>query len=175
MSHYLLAGTLAPVPYAVGIFWAARYYSGYSHHSQFLSELGASPSRKPILFNGGMFLTGLLVMIFSYSTWMKVGVPSLAIAVGLFGLTISIMGLTPCDPGCLWPARTWSGAVHQISGVTGMLAFLFAAVTSGFESKAVWFLPWYPHASWLLAGLSLIMSVPLSARRGDSNGIMMTA
>ncbi len=107
---------------------------GYSHTSQFISELGASgaPLELGIRF-GGFLPAGVLLLVFCAVAF--VWFPrSLPFSLGILGLAIYAVGYLvasffPCDPGCRPADPSTSQLIHNVGGLAGYIlapGFLFA-------------------------------------------------
>lgn len=59
----LRAGVLVPFLYFGTVIAASFFYPGYSHVRQYASELGSSAARYPALFNSGILLTGVALLL----------------------------------------------------------------------------------------------------------------
>lgn len=59
----LYALIAAPVLYYAALVVASARYPGYSHRSQYASELGSASAPWPWLFNGGVILSGLAAIV----------------------------------------------------------------------------------------------------------------
>lgn len=55
----LWAAVCAPILYFGTLLLSPLFFPGYSHVTQYASELGSAEARYPAIFNGGIFLTGL--------------------------------------------------------------------------------------------------------------------
>ena len=55
----LIAGVAVPILYFSTVIASSFAYPGYSHLTQYASELGMAGTRSAIWFNGGIFVTGL--------------------------------------------------------------------------------------------------------------------
>ena len=94
---------LAPAFYYIGLFGCAMLWPGYSHVTQYASELGSAASPCPTLFNGNIILCGLAALIggigLSHVLRELSGQKGWAIAAGasisLWGIAIIIGGLYP--------------------------------------------------------------------------------
>lgn len=124
----LLAGVAAPVVLTVAIVVAGQFEPGYSHVSQFVSELGAIGASNQKAFNyGGLFLSGLLTALFALGMYMRVRprvsfvVSSLLVAFAGFGRLVA--GVFPCDAGCSIEDMSIPATIHTFAG--------FVALTSG--------------------------------------------
>jgi hypothetical membrane protein len=132
----LVTGIASPLVLGLAVFVSGLRYPGYSHVSQFISELGATGASSPSVLNfGGLIPAGALTVAFALAMYWKyksgtvVAVSSALVALaGLFRL---IAGIFPCDPGCSLEAMSRSAQIHALAGfssfVSGTVApFLFA-------------------------------------------------
>lgn len=124
----LLAGLAAPVVLIVAIAVAGGMEPGYSHATQFVSELGAVGATNQSGFNyAGLFSSGLLTVLFALGMYQQVKprgwfvASSLLVAVAGFGRLVA--GVFPCDAGCVMENMSSTAAVHAAAG--------FVALTSG--------------------------------------------
>lgn len=140
---------------------------GYSHTSQFISELGASGAPLELWVRYGGFLpAGVLLLVFCLVA--AVSLPrSLPFSLGVFGLAIFAAGylvasIFPCEPGCRPAEPSTSQLIHNVGGLAGYIlapGFLFALAFAGRN---------WPGASSLVAagytasGIALIGLLTLS-------------
>jgi hypothetical membrane protein len=133
----LYAGLAAPVVLTVAIVLAGRFETGYSHISQFVSELGAVGASHQKSFNyGGLFLSGLLTFLFALGLYVRVKPRALfvtsSVLVALAGFGRLVAGIFPCDAGCVMEDMSISAAIHASAGfvalTSGAFAPLFLAV-----------------------------------------------
>jgi hypothetical protein len=121
---------------------------GYSHFSQYISELGATgaPQEIPIRFFG--FLpAGLALLLFSMVAYFSLP-RSRTTTFGLLGLALYALGYVaaaffPCDPGCRPAVPSMSQVIHNAVGLLGYVAaplFLFLLA----RSARTW-----PGAAWV--------------------------
>lgn len=100
---YLLAGAAVPVLYFGNLLVSALFYPGYSHITQYASELGGPDATYPAIFNTGIILTGVAGMMAGVGFYCalkqmtgRVLLPFLlALCVVLFGLSLVMGGLFP--------------------------------------------------------------------------------
>lgn len=89
----LLAGIAVPFLYFGTVFGSALLYPGYSHVTQYASELGSASAKYPAIFNAGIVLTGLAFAIAGFGFFFAVrrltGKSLLAALIGLTFLTMS--------------------------------------------------------------------------------------
>jgi hypothetical membrane protein len=103
----LLAGVAVPVLYFGSLLLSAALTPGYSHVSQYASELGQAEAPAAGLFNGGIFLTGVAAIFGSAGLWLaargegggRIWSSIAALAVALFGVGLLFGALFPMpDP-----------------------------------------------------------------------------
>jgi hypothetical membrane protein len=103
----LLAGLLVPILYFGTILASATLVPGYSHVSQYASELGMAEAASARLFNGGILLAGLAAIFGSVGIYLaveseggrRVWSALAALALGLFGVGLLFGALFPMpDP-----------------------------------------------------------------------------
>ncbi len=121
-------GIAAPLVLTFAIVLAGLLEPGYSHASQFVSELGAVGASHRKLFSFfGLFLSGLLTVLFALGMLSRVRprgwfvASSLLVATSGFGRLLA--GVFPCDAGCAIEDMSTPATIHAIAG--------FCALTSG--------------------------------------------
>lgn len=101
------AAVAAPLLYFGTVFVAALFYPGYSHATQYASELGSAQARYPLIFNTGVFVAGLACIAagagFARAVLALGGTRALGmlggLAVSLFGASLLMGALFPMpDP-----------------------------------------------------------------------------
>lgn len=142
-------------------------FPGYSHSSQFISELGAreAPHEQFVRWLG--FLpAGIALLLFCAAALASLPRSALT-TLGLWGLAIYAMGyvaaaIFPCDPGCRPVQPSPSQLIHNVAGLAGYaLAPLFLAALA--RSARRW--PAGAHlgvAGFIAAALSLLGLLALS-------------
>lgn len=107
---------------------------GYSHTSQFISELGATGAPLEWWIRLGGFLpAGVLLLVFCAVAFASLP-RSRLFSLGLFGLAVYAAGYIvavffPCDPGCRPVNPSTSQLIHNLGGLAGYVlapGFLFA-------------------------------------------------
>jgi hypothetical protein len=115
------------------VVWAAALTPGYSHLSQFISELGATGARYELLVRFAGFLpAGLLLLAFCVLAFTAIP-RSRSVSLSLFGLALYAGGYLvaaafPCDAGCRPAEPSTSQLIHNAGGLVGYLVaplFLF--------------------------------------------------
>jgi hypothetical protein len=103
----LTSGTFVPILYFGVVLLAAALVPGYSHVSQYASELGMAESPSAGLFNGGILMTGLAAVFGAAGIYVaarseggrRVWSALAGIALGLFGVGLLFGALFPMpDP-----------------------------------------------------------------------------
>ena len=125
-----LAGPAAAVTLVLGVTIAGLSWSGYSHRTQNISDLGGTGAPAPLVLNTSLVLFGLLVIVLAVALGrLRMGGRPLRIPawlVGCLGVTSIVQGVTPCTPGCR--GDTVVDAVHVLATMTGLLAFIAATL-----------------------------------------------
>lgn len=133
---------LAPLFYYVALIGGSLLWPGYSHITQYASELGSSASPNPMFFNGNVILCGLSAVIGGFGLTHVLtqlsgskGWPIAAgISISLWGLAIVIAGLYPMPDdrhgayglaivGQFTPLFAWL-ALRKVEGFGGLKTFL---------------------------------------------------
>ncbi len=103
----LLAGVAVPILYFGNLLISPLFYPGYSHVTQYASELGGPDAPRPSIFNTGVVLTGLATLAAGAGFFLalrrltgKILLPALAgLAIALAGIAFVMGGLFPMpDP-----------------------------------------------------------------------------
>lgn len=116
-------------------------FPGYSHASQFISELGAHGAPHAQLVNFGGFLpAGVLVCAFAVLAW-KALPRSAGTAIGLVGIALFGFGYLvavffPCDAGCRPAAPSSSQLIHNTLGLAGYLSAPVALAILGWQARS---------------------------------------
>ena len=99
---------------------------GYSHTSQYISELGAFGAPQAQLVNWAGFLpAGILMTLFAWFAWRALPA-SPAATLGLAGLALFSLGYVaaaffPCEPGCVPAEPSLSQTLHNLLGLAGYI------------------------------------------------------
>ena len=90
----LLAAAAVPFGYFGTLALASQFYPGYSHVTQYASEMGSAAATHPAIFNGGILLTGALALLGSVGFYRALrGLGSGAAVSGLFALAVALYGV----------------------------------------------------------------------------------
>ncbi|MCG6955982.1 MAG: DUF998 domain-containing protein [Gemmatimonadetes bacterium] len=127
----LQVGAAAPVLFVVAVVVAGLFEPGYSHTSQFVSELGAVGAAHPKLFSfGGLFLPGLLTVVFAFGMYLLVRPNRWLVASSLLAALAGFGRMTaplfPCDPGCVVDDMSFAATMHALFGFTALASGTFA-------------------------------------------------
>jgi hypothetical membrane protein len=164
----LISGIAALIVHAIAVVISGSIYPGYSHASQFISELGATGAPAPSILNfGGLVPAGALTIAFALAlNWCYRQGKALALSsafVAMAGLSRMVAGIFPCDPGCSLENMSISGKIHSAAGFTafisGMLApLIFASVIRRKRHSLFW--------SSLLLACGMIVFFAIGAQQG---------
>ena len=137
----LVAGFLIQL---VTIIWAGAAYPGYSHVSQYISELGATGAvTGPAVSWWGFVPSGLLVAAGCLIGAWLARRNGLAIAVwlglGWYGVSLAAAGVYPCEFECGRADASFNALMHDLFGgtgyLTGILALPLAALVARREGR----------------------------------------
>lgn len=136
----LFAGIMAGVLQLGTTLFVGALTPGYSHLSQFLSELGASGAPHESLMNlAGILPSGLLTVAFAAGVFKRTDPSAMAVAGCLLlvmaGIGRALAGLFPCDPGCTFPPTSLSAAIHNVAGMTALWSGVFAPLAFSVAAK----------------------------------------
>ncbi|HEX8072657.1 MAG TPA: DUF998 domain-containing protein [Pyrinomonadaceae bacterium] len=132
----ILCGVLAPVLWAASIIICASVRPGYSHLTQYISELGERGSSTELLMRyAGFVPTGLMHVAFAAALYAAFRgyrlAPVAAALLALNGLGRVAAGLFPCEAGCAGPRVLLSQRLHSLAAGVGFLALIGAAILWG--------------------------------------------
>ena len=115
-------------------------FPGYSHTSQFISELGATGAPHGALIRFGGFLpAGVFLCLFVVGAF-KVLPRSHITTLGLAGIAIYASGYIaaaffPCDSGCRPVQPSFSQIVHNLFGLVGYLLAPLSLFALGWSAR----------------------------------------
>jgi len=164
----LVTGIAAPIVLGLAVFLGGSMYPGYSHVSQFISELGATGAPFPTVLNfGGLIPAGALTVAFALAMYWRYRsgtVLALSTAfVALAGLSQLIAGVFPCDPGCSFEAMSRSAQIHALAGFAASFSRAVAPLLFGVANRA-------KHArrfwSSLLLGVGALVALAVGSQQG---------
>lgn len=126
-------GMLAPLAYSTSALVASRTYSGFSHLTTFISELGATGAPSAHLMNFGGFLPyGVLVIALAaalHRTLRSVAGGWLGpMLLAVYGLAYVALAFASCDYGCAAAAPSLPHRIHFVLGDLIVVAAVAAPV-----------------------------------------------
>lgn len=133
----VMCGIFAPVIWASSIALCGSLRPGYSHLTQYISELGERGSSTELLMRYAGFLpTGVMHVLFAGSLYSAFkgskSASAGALLLVLNGLGRVAAGLFPCEAGCAEPGVLLSQKLHSLSAGVGFIALIGAAILWGF-------------------------------------------
>jgi hypothetical membrane protein len=133
-------GIAAPLLWFAVIFLAGALRPGYSHVSQYISELAERGSPTATLMRGlGFYATGVMHLGFAAFLVRTFCRGRLAVAAALLiaidGLSRIGAGFFPCDPGCSPALPSVSQELHSLFARSGFLAMTAAAFAWGLVER----------------------------------------
>lgn len=151
-------------------FIAAIGWDGYSHASQYISELGARGAPRGGLVSLGFVLVGLLLLAATVLTVTSMAVTSaggvprmalvgIALVGGGLGLSYFISGFARCDAGC--PESGSLSGVQQVHNTVGVLGYLAAIGGVLLFSIALGKSPLRNAPAWRRIATAGLFAVPL--------------
>jgi hypothetical membrane protein len=173
----ILCGVLAPLLWAAAIAYCGTLRPGFSHFTQYISELGERGSSTEALMRYAAFVpTGLMHIAFAaaLATIFKsnrLGVLA-AILLGLNGLARIAAGFFPCDTGC-GETGSLGQRMHSLSAGLGFLALVVSTVLWSVvlrRTPNLRNLSAYSVASGVL-GLAFLLLTVWSAEPGTARGL----
>lgn len=127
-----ICGIIGPIFFTTVVVILGLLRPGYSHLAQAVSELGEVGAPNAIVQDINFIMLGLLTLAFAFGLHLGIGAgrgskigPAL---LAVFAVVAGVgNGLLPCDPGCKFVTLT--GIMHNITGLTGFVAFIATALT----------------------------------------------
>ena len=127
-----ICGVIAPILFTVLLTLAALLRPGYSHVSQFISELGAVGTQNAIVQQTSLIVTGLLIIAFAVGLNRSIRdgrAAKLGSAfVVVFGAGMFGGGVFSCDPGCPTTGGSFTNTMHGVVAFSGLIAFILACL-----------------------------------------------
>ncbi|MBI4019150.1 MAG: DUF998 domain-containing protein [Candidatus Aenigmarchaeota archaeon] len=141
VDRTLLAfGAAGPLLFAISLVVLGAAVPGYDHASNAISELGAKGSPVAAVMNSVFFMLGLSIAGFGAGLFRNVAKNHAdkagAVALVLSGAFTFLLGVFPCDVGCVNTTNTGltHNAINMMPVIFGIIAmFLFYAGIKGSE------------------------------------------
>ena len=159
------SGIIALLWMLLGVMLVARWYPGYRHSQQVMSELGARnrPTTKihPWINN---FPIGFWFFLFGAALVIKEHAHGVILLTGYLmivqGVSHWITGLFPCDEDLGIPKPSKAQIIHNLAGMVMYFSLLIACMLWIFSSYEIanWF-RWYSALSVLVSVVSLVFMV----------------
>ncbi len=134
-----LCGLLGAVVYPVFIFIATSQLPGYSHTAEYISNLGAVGQPSALIMNIGFIVTGILIMLFGFSTLQPFQKDWKGLVGGIFimieGLAQILSGIFSCDPGCSATQPTMAESIHNMVGPLAFILIILATIFWAFRFR----------------------------------------
>jgi hypothetical membrane protein len=136
----LSCGIISPILWFALVATAGALRPGFSHFTQYISELGERGSATEALMNYGAFgFTGFLYLCFGAAVlatfqdgWLR---RAAAILISVDGIGRMGAGVFPCDPGCVQVSL--GPNLHRMFATIGFSAGISAALLWGFALRRV--------------------------------------
>lgn len=120
-SYSILSGLVAPIFYIVLVSTLGLLEPGFSHRTDMMSILGGVVGIRGLIFNIGVVITGLLLIIFAFGLHLSIN-KGLGSKVGPILIIIAGVGLLgsaifSCNVNCVnvIETRTLTGVMHMLS------------------------------------------------------------
>jgi hypothetical membrane protein len=120
-SYSVLAGLVAPIFYLVLVSTLGLLEPDFSHRTDMMSMLGGVEGIRGLLFNIGVVITGLLLIVFAFGLHQSIhhGVGSKIgpILIALGGVGMFGSGIFSCDVNCVnvIESKTFIGILHMLN------------------------------------------------------------
>ncbi len=140
MTRYLIKFSwIGPLIFFGAIVIFGFLHSGYSHISQFISELGAKEADYGQLMNYlGIVPFGLSILLFSIAGVAELKGNMLGriafLILAITGILFILAGVFSCDAGCDFENMTQEAIIHNMSAFSAFLLFLLAAILLGINT-----------------------------------------
>jgi hypothetical membrane protein len=173
-----LSGILAPLLWASAIVLCANLRPGFSHYTQYISELSERGSSTENLFRyTGFVPTGILHMLFAAFLWRTFRGSRLAALGALLFVVNGIArigaGLFSCEPGCAGSSELLNPQLHRWSATVAFLAIILATVIWGRVFRKIQALRSLSYFSYLsgFMGLIFLLLMESSAQTRAGTGL----
>jgi hypothetical membrane protein len=173
-----LCGILAPILWAAAIILCGSLRPGYSHFTQYISELGERGSSTELIMRyAGFVPTGLMHVAFAallYAAFRSSRLAVLAAALlAVNGIARVGAGIFPCEAGCAVPRLLLSQKLHSLFAGVGFFALIGSSILWGLvlrRDRSLRHLSAYSAGSGLL-GLLFLLLMARSAEQRAGTGL----
>ena len=173
-----LCGIVAPVLWAAAIILCGSLRPGYSHYTQYISELGErGSSTESIMRYAGFVPTGLMHVAFAaflYAAFRGHRLAGIAAALlAINGFARVGAGLFPCEAGCAVPRILLSQKLHSLFAGLGFFALIGSTMLWGLvlrRDRSLRHLSIYSAGSGLF-GLVFLLLMAWSAEQRAGTGL----
>jgi hypothetical membrane protein len=160
VSLLAVGGVIAPILYVTFVVVAALSYPGYSHVTQFMSQLGVGPSAA--IMNTNSVVTGLLILALAFGLHLSIndgkGSKLGPILLGVSGIAFALAGILPCTESTCTASDVHNSIVAPIALIAGALASLIISRRMKTDAR------WRSYASYaLFTGIVLAVIMPVYA------------
>jgi len=173
----ILCGVLAPLLWASAIVFCGTLRPGFSHFTQYISELGERGSSTELLMRYAAFVpTGLMHVAFATALATafrssRLGIVA-ALLLGLNGVARVGAGFFPCDTGCE-ETGSIGQRMHSLSAAVGFLALVVSTILWSVvfrRNRDPGSLAAYSGVSGVL-GLAFLLLMVWSGEHGTARGL----
>jgi hypothetical membrane protein len=173
-----LGGLAGPIVFASLVVLCGALRPGYSHVTQFMSELGESGSSHASLMNFlGFVSSGVLLAAFGVSLTYALPRTTLSLAAAalivVYGLGIVGAGLYSCDRGCPSQNLSPEATMHRVLSLTAFVAAILGIALWAYEfrSLAGWRSLWRYSAVTSAVAVVLLLLVGATEQSRTFTGV----
>ncbi len=144
-----LAGIIAPIVFTIIVIVLGFLWTGYSHLTQAISELGETGAPNMNIQALNFIILGILTIVFAIGlTAHDRRFRSASVLVGTYGFSALLATVFPCDPGCPTTSTSVAQVAHNLDALIAFIGFAIAPLFFWRSGKT---LPsWTKLASWSL-------------------------
>ena len=153
-----VAGLIGPIFFAIIVIVLGYLWTGYNPLTQAISELGATNAPNVSIQALNFAILGILTVIFAVGlTLQNRRFRSTSVLVGVYGFGTLLVGVLPCDPGCLTTGTSMVQIAHDLDALISFILLAVAPLLFWRSGKTL--LLWSKTAVWSLR--VALGSVPL--------------